>query len=34
MLEMFFDRAIYYAVVGYEDEVGRTAAKEGLLQAI
>jgi len=23
MLEMFFDRAIYYAAVGYEDEVAR-----------
>jgi hypothetical protein len=34
MLEMFFDRAIYYAVVGYEDEVGRTAAKEGALREV
>jgi hypothetical protein len=25
MLEMFFDRAIYYAAVGYEDEVARVA---------
>ena len=23
MLEMFFDRAIYYAAVGYEEEVAR-----------
>lgn len=26
MLEMFFDRAIYYASLGYEEEVARTAA--------
>lgn len=25
MLEMFFDRAIYYAAVGYEDEVAQTS---------
>lgn len=25
MLEMFFDRAIYYAVVGYEEEIARAA---------
>ena len=25
MLEMFFDRAIYYAAVGYEEEVARAA---------
>jgi len=28
MLEMFFDRAIYYAAVGYEDEVVR-GSREG-----
>jgi len=28
MLEMFFDRAIYYAAVGFEEEVSRTAAVE------
>lgn len=34
MLEMFFDRAIYYAVVGYEDETARAAREEGALRAI
>jgi len=34
MLEMFFDRAIYYAVVGYEEEVGRAAGKEATLRAV
>ncbi len=33
MLEMFFDRAIYYAAVGYEDEVVR-ASREGELRAV
>ncbi len=32
MLEMFFDRAIYYAAVGYEEEVAREA-REGALRA-
>ena len=34
MLEMFFDRAIYYAAVGYEEEVGRAGREEGALRAI
>jgi len=29
MLEMFFDRAIYYAVVGYEEEIARVARERG-----
>jgi hypothetical protein len=29
MLEMFFDRAIYYAAVGYEEEVARVRREEG-----
>ena len=33
MLEMFFDRAMYYASVGYEEEVGRTVGEEAALQA-
>ena len=33
MLEMFFDRAIYYAVVGYEDEVVRHSHEAGELRA-
>ncbi len=33
MLEMFFDRAIYYAAVGYEAEVSRTAAAEAEVPA-
>ena len=33
MLEMFFDRAIYYAAVGYEDEVAH-ASRCGELRAI
>jgi hypothetical protein len=33
MLEMFFDRAIYYAAVGYEEEVGRVAREAGALRA-
>lgn len=32
MLEMFFDRAIYYAAVGYEDEVVREV-REGAMRA-
>ncbi len=32
MLEMFFDRAIYYAVVGYEEESARTARGEHALR--
>jgi hypothetical protein len=32
MLEMFFDRAIYYAAVGYEEEVAREA-RQGALRA-
>jgi len=32
MLEMFFDRAIYYAVVGYEEEVARAAREPGALE--
>ena len=34
MLEMFFDRAIYYAAVGYEEEVARAAREAGMLRAI
>jgi hypothetical protein len=30
MLEMFFDRAIYYAAVGYEEEAARWHEKVGL----
>lgn len=33
MLEMFFDRAIYYAAVGYEDEVAGAARRETAVQA-
>jgi len=33
MLEMFFDRAIYYAAVGYEDEVAK-ASRCGELRAV
>jgi hypothetical protein len=33
MLETFFDRAIYYAAVGYEEEVGRVACEAGALRA-
>jgi len=32
MLEMFFDRAIYYAAVGYEEEVAREP-RQGALRA-
>lgn len=31
MLEMFFDRAIYYASLGYEEEVARTATEREAL---
>lgn len=34
MLEMFFDRAIYYAAVGYEEEVARAPRDAGMLRAI
>jgi hypothetical protein len=34
MLEMFFDRAIYYAAVGYEHEVAREAFEAGELRAV
>jgi hypothetical protein len=30
MLEMFFDRAIYYASVGYEEAVARGAHEDAL----
>jgi len=33
MLEMFFDRAIYYAAVGYEEEIARAAHNESALRA-
>lgn len=33
MLEMFFDRAIYYASVGYEDEMARKADSKAALRA-
>ncbi|HKF04188.1 MAG TPA: hypothetical protein VKB49_17840 [Candidatus Sulfotelmatobacter sp.] len=33
MLEMFFDRAIYYAAVGYEEEVARQGHETGALRA-
>ncbi|HYM77381.1 MAG TPA: hypothetical protein VE377_15510 [Candidatus Dormibacteraeota bacterium] len=33
MLEMFFDRAIYYAAVGYEEEVARAPQEAGALRA-
>ena len=33
MLEMFFDRAIYYAAVGYEEKVAQAARQEGTLKA-
>jgi hypothetical protein len=33
MLEMFFDRAIYYAAVGYEEEVVRHPHESGVLRA-
>jgi len=33
MLEMFFDRAIYYAAVGHEQEVARARQGEHLAHA-
>ena len=33
MLEMFFDRAIYYAALGYEDEVAQHPHETGVLRA-
>ncbi|HKV77924.1 MAG TPA: hypothetical protein VJP02_07290 [Candidatus Sulfotelmatobacter sp.] len=33
MLEMFFDRAIYYAAVGYEEELARAPRDAGMLRA-
>ena len=33
MLEMFFDRAIYYAAVGYEEEMARTPAQAQAVRA-
>jgi hypothetical protein len=34
MLEMFFDRAIYYAAVGYEEEIVRQAGEKDILRAV
>jgi len=34
MLEMFFDRAIYYAAVGYEEEAARAARDEAALRTV
>ena len=34
MLEMFFDRAIYYAAVGYEEEVARAPREAGMLRVV
>jgi hypothetical protein len=34
MLEMFFDRAIYYAAVGYEEEVSRASREAGMLRVV
>jgi hypothetical protein len=34
MLEMFFDRAIYYAAVGYEGEITRETPDLGALRAV
>lgn len=33
MLEMFFDRAIYFAAVGFEEEAARAPREEGALRA-
>jgi hypothetical protein len=33
MLEMFFDRAIYYAAVGYEEEIVRAKREPGAVRA-
>jgi hypothetical protein len=32
MLEMFFDRAIYYAALGYEEEIARAAREDEALR--
>src|SRR6201988_3240356 len=34
MLEMFFDRAIYYAAVGYEEEVARAPRDTSALRVV
>jgi len=34
MLEMFFDRAIYYAAVGYEQEVARAPGDASMLRVV
>src|SRR5215471_20847624 len=34
MLEMFFDRAIYYAAVGYEEEIARAPREAGMLRVV
>ena len=33
MLEMFFDRAIYFAAVGYEEEIARATREQAVLPA-
>jgi hypothetical protein len=33
MLEMFFDRATYYAVLGYENEIARVSEEQVVLRA-
>lgn len=33
MLEMFFDRAIYFAAVGYEEQIARASRPEGAVRA-
>jgi hypothetical protein len=33
MLEMFFDRAIYYAALGYEEELARPTCTESAMRA-
>ena len=34
MLEMFFDRAIYYAAVGYEEEVAQAPREADMLRVV
>ncbi len=34
MLEMFFDRAIYYAAVGYEEQLARTPVEAQSVRAV
>lgn len=34
MLEMFFDRAIYYAAVGHEEEISRKSREENALRVV